>query len=485
MKKSKSYCLLVILMLSFHGRYVLAQLDNTFSSDGKLLVAKPAITDCYQVRSQSNGKLVMAGESGDSIMVVKLNTNGTMDNSFSGDGILYIKFPNEITIAYGVAIQSDDKIVLASHYFDGTNLYTIVIRLNSDGSFDNTFDTDGFKVINIFSSPVDIAIQSDGKIVILTSGGIYRLNSDGSMDTSFDTDGIMSFSNSINYDINDFTIQPDGKILVAGAYNNNSILMRVNSNGSFDNGFGTTGVATFDVNNDVNDRADALTILENGSILVSGYITNEIYLMKLNVSDGSIDNTFGGGDGVISYSFPGAVNSICHDMQEDTVTNDILVSGTALYGTVGNFALARISSVGSVEAYTTVNMSNGTSEARSIFIQSDRKIVIAGYATESNKVSMAIARFVADFSTKIDAVVDATTLSIGINLFPNPANYHINIHSTYSIQQVQVIDVLGNEVLNRSANGNLDLDISMLPKGLYSFVITTDKGIGSKKVSIQ
>ncbi|HSZ24507.1 MAG TPA: T9SS type A sorting domain-containing protein, partial [Cytophagaceae bacterium] len=61
----------------------------------------------------------------------------------------------------------------------------------------------------------------------------------------------------------------------------------------------------------------------------------------------------------------------------------------------------------------------------------------------------------------------------------------VTVNSTYNIQEIKVLDVLGNEVINQTANGNAQINVSTLPKGLYNFVITTDKGTGSKKVNVQ
>jgi hypothetical protein len=85
----------------------------------------------------------------------------------------------------------------------------------------------------------------------------------------------------------------------------------------------------------------------------------------------------------------------------------------------------------------------------------------------------------------INAVEESNFNNAGINLFPNPASQTLNIHSIYTIENIKIIDILGNEIRNLTSSGNTQLDISSLPKGLYNFVITTDKGIGNKKVSVQ
>src|SRR5204862_281432 len=115
-----------------------------------------------------------------------------------------------------------------------------VARLNANGSLDTTFDTDGKQTVGFDLGTAgtstnddraqDVAIQSDGKIVLVGSANvgslatgsnfaIARLNTNGSLDTTFDTDGrqTVSFS-ALNQDFaNAVAIQSDGKIVVAGS----------------------------------------------------------------------------------------------------------------------------------------------------------------------------------------------------------------------------------------------------------------------------
>ena len=105
-----------------------------------------------------------------------------------------------MTMAYSVAIQSDGKIVAAGDSNNGSNSDFALVRYNTDGSLDTSFDSDG-KVTTAIGSGTDeaysVAIQSDGKIVAAgySNNGsnndfaLVRYNTDGSLDTSFDSDG--------------------------------------------------------------------------------------------------------------------------------------------------------------------------------------------------------------------------------------------------------------------------------------------------------
>ena len=103
-------------------------------------------------------------------------------------------------MAYSVAIQSDGKIVAAGYSNNGSNWDFALVRYNTDGSLDTNFDSDG-KVTTAIGSGNDYAwsvtIQSDGKIVAAGDSNngsnndfaLVRYNTDGSLDTSFDSDG--------------------------------------------------------------------------------------------------------------------------------------------------------------------------------------------------------------------------------------------------------------------------------------------------------
>jgi uncharacterized delta-60 repeat protein len=131
-----------------------------------------------------------------------------------------------------MALQSDGKIVVAGHTYNGSNWDFAVVRYNTDGYLDTSFDTDGKLTTAIGNSndyALSMALQSDGKIVVAgysVIGGNYdfalvRYNANGSLDTSFDTDGKLTtaIGTSDDYALS-MALQSDGKIVVAGFSNN-------------------------------------------------------------------------------------------------------------------------------------------------------------------------------------------------------------------------------------------------------------------------
>ncbi len=209
----------------------------------------------YNAVVQSDGKILVGGNfdtlNGNTRKrLVRLNSNGTVDTSFYTN--LGTGFNNFVR---RVVIQSDGKILVLGGYsqFKG-NARKGLVRLNSNGTEDTSFYTNLGTAFNHTSTPVinTAAIQSDGKIIIggkftsfkgNTRNYLIRLNSNGTEDTSFYTNLGSSFSlSSGTAQVEIVTIQPDGKILVGGAFDsfNGSTrrkLVRLNSNGTADNSF--------------------------------------------------------------------------------------------------------------------------------------------------------------------------------------------------------------------------------------------------------
>ena len=170
------------------------------------------------------------------------------------------------------------------------------------GDLDPTFGAGGKVTTFVGNSNSDAnaaAVQADGKIVVAGIPLLVRYNNDGSLDTTFGTNGIVNVSG-IKYGV-DVAIQPDGKILVTGQTNRNSVtfaVARLNSNGSVDTRFGSNGIASrpsCNVGaNDCNATVHSIALGPNGKILVAGgddccQETSQSFDIVSYNSDGSFD----------------------------------------------------------------------------------------------------------------------------------------------------------------------------------------------------
>ena len=109
----------------------------------------------YAIAIQSDGKIVVAGRAynaGDDFAVVRYNTDGSLDTSFDSDGKVTTAVLSATDRALGVAIQSDGKIVAAGYSYNGSNNDFAVVRYNTNGSLDTGFGTSGKVTTPVLSS---------------------------------------------------------------------------------------------------------------------------------------------------------------------------------------------------------------------------------------------------------------------------------------------------------------------------------------------
>lgn len=236
--------------------------DNTFGIGGNTTLDFFGLSDLILAMAiQADGKIVVAGYaqtiSDYDFALARYNVDGSLDDSFGSDGLVTTDIQtNNVDVILAIGIQTDNKIVVAGYVDDGPGRYFALARYHNNGTLDNSFDGDG-KVTIDFGGDLDnsnaIAIQVDGKIVVAgrTNGNsdedfaLARLNCDGSLDNTFGSDGKV-VTDFLGVDYGEaMKIQSDGKILVLGRTwdgNSHFALARYNSDGSLDNSFNGDGI---------------------------------------------------------------------------------------------------------------------------------------------------------------------------------------------------------------------------------------------------
>ena len=284
-----------------------------------------------------------------------LLTAGTLDTTFGGTGMVSTNLDSTGDIASAVAVQPDSKVVVVGQtgYDSGSSVPTshiAVVRYNADGSLDTTFGTGGMFIDPFGTNVVEqdtgkqtVAIQGDGKIVVVgteevaittktgkkttttdyTDWLIFRLNPNGTLDTSFGSGGqvITPFGSSVASSV---AIQPtNGKIVVAGAANPSTTggyaeftVARYNTDGSLDTTFGSGGIVRTDVSQilgatSCGSSALSLAIDPSGNIIAAGeaYAYSsivpidrlEMAMIRLTAG-GTLDTTFGTGGAVAALA---------------------------------------------------------------------------------------------------------------------------------------------------------------------------------------
>ncbi len=406
-----AFSTLIVLGTSFSVIAAAGDLDTTFGVSGGYYVSDflglQTAETVNDVVVQPDGKIIIAGSVTPSVnltdfLVARFNVDGTLDTTFSGDGIFTLNHGGADEV-HAIALQSDGKIVaVGEHGSSGSNF---VFRLLSNGSLDTTFGGGTGRVQVVAGRAVSVAIQpSDNKIIIggytsLNEATICRLNPVSVLDTTFDTDGIATYTQSIR--ANDVAIQSNGRIVFTGSLGGDTVTGRILSNGTPDSSFDSDGFVTTAVYAGSNE-GDAILVQTDGKILVSGGGDDEASLIRYN-SNGSLDTTFDG-DGIRLHLINVNGDNFYNDIAQQP-DGKILAVGTITYGVTAlvrdSFTLSRFNSDGSFDTSFDANgfaQSQWCEYSTGMFLQTDGKIVAVGREYADTNWGTCTQRFNADGS---------------------------------------------------------------------------------------
>lgn len=385
------------------------------------------------------------GQSND-IVLLRYTTDGSFDAAFGAgeedgtpNGVVNISLGDGNDFGTAVAAQADGKLVVAGYHEEGTSTNMVVLRVNMDGTLDQSFGTadDGTQngIVNVSLGDGndiarDIAVQADGKIVIagnsVTADGsaniiVARLNTDGSVDESFgqSEDGTPNGFVATSLGQGDDTatalvLQADGKIVVAGNRiaedgSSNMIVARYDAAGLPDATFGASGddgtpegfvnISLGDGNDvarDVALQADGKVVLVGDSVTADG--SSNFVLARLN-ADGTPDDSFGAAEdgtpnGFVSTSL-GEGNDFATGL---AVQGDgkLVVTGYHQEGGSTNIAVARYDANGDLDqtfgtaddgtenGVVNISLGDGDDMGNAIAMQGDKLVVVAGTITATD-----------------------------------------------------------------------------------------------------
>ena len=492
----------------------------------------------YSLALQANGSIVVVGSfikynGVTANRVARLLSDGTLDASF-------ITGLGASGVIEEVQIQSDGKIVLSGSFdfFNGISNGKI-IRLNSDGSPDPTFNTGlGFN-----GSVSALALQSDGKLVVggnfniyngNTANKIIRLNTDGSVDLTFVSGlgfsgGVVeviklnalgsiavggSFTGTYDgFDVNrvvflssggvldplfdigtgpssasvlDLSIAADGSCYVAGSFSifdaqNQGRLAKVDANGVLDIGYLTAGVGFDNSVLKVVALADNKTMAFGSFTKFNGILNSRIGRLY---EDGSVDTTFNFGGSGVNNTVRNAV------VQSD---NKVVIVGTftAYNGILAN-RITRILSDGTLDPSFATGL-GANNIIYTVLLQTDGKIIIAGNFTSYNGILVnRIARLLPDgtidhtFNSGLgaDAIIEASVLQ------PDGKIIIGGRFTTFN-------GLSYNRIVRLNAGGSVDSSFLVeigFDKNVYALALQSDnkvivggsfltyKGIGAKRI---
>lgn len=432
-----------------------------------------------------------------SFYLAKFTSTGKIDLSFGVDGVLFFPKGTNGDSGFGNMIKQTDGKILITALIDGQ---WVLMRINDDGIFDNSFGLNG--IVNIDSGSV-IALQSNGKIILAQQfydghNNYYLLKrylNNGVIDITFGTGGSVFINPTPNrFDlITKLKTQPDDKILLTGmSYTQimpeKAIVVRLTPNGDFDIDFGVNGVVINDFGNGQVDALFSDFVLQNDEKIVvvgniyfqggtGGFHGSKPLVVRYN-TDGSFDSTFGDNGKVILETVFNA---------NDTFSN-VLIQPDGKILTVGRasmpypymrtfFYMTRFTSGGDpdlnfgnngIVLENFIDFTNDFSNhARDMLINSDGKIIAFGFTTNFSTPRKA---FIVRFNNNIPMGIDDFS-NHNLIVYPNPTNNYIILKnlSANSMVDLKLFDVLGKELsldITKIENDEYLIDLSGISSGL-------------------
>jgi len=440
------------------------QLDNSFGAQGTAKLITGNKNGAQAISLQTDGKIVVAAnetiiqQQGNSVtllsrpFIARLNADGSPDAGFGTNGILSLElldahFMDKDLAA--IAVLPNGKILAGGSGLTAAGSKMIVLRLNADGSYDNSFGVSGlgqYTIENGMNAGLwDMAVQDDGKVILAGTSGssslpthddlsfaLARIHADGTPDVTFGTQGMVTtrLSGPFGLEILDIAhrvlVQADGRIYLAGAAGRVLGLARYLPDGSPDPTFGQNGKI-------VHPAHPAATgiALRNGKLYACGMLPVADYVLDISLSafnaDGSADNTFAP-DGLLT---------------------------THIFDK--NYAHA-------------------------LLVQPDGKLVTAGalsHGPGSGEGGLLLTRLMSGATT---GIVSQTGKQASITLYPNPADEELTLafNTSSGMPQCDIIitSATGQTVYTGSFTAaKIKIPVGHLASGIYAVRVNTGTGV--------
>lgn len=528
------------------------KIDSTFAKNGSIQIDfRNGYDELYASAILPGDEILLAGStatnsrlSDANFAVVKLKKDGAIDSAFATNGRLTTDFQNRADVATSIALNGNKFIVAGTTYSVNFTEPTFAIaQYNLDGTIDKSFGNNGKLIITFGTNNAEaksIAIQPDGKIII---GGtisdpvsgeadfvLVRTDQNGILDKSFGSTGkVILDLNQSDY-LNALVLQPDNKLLAAGAtndsvdiYNKQFLIVRLNINGTPDSSFNGNGIVITDYQNGEQNGIEAIGLETDGKIIVSGPTYNNAtdfgFLVAAYNTNGTLDASFGT-NGFTKTLFENAT-AACYGQ---AIQNDgkILVVGHALPNTDGglneNFAVARynyekvlpilLSSFNTTikqnavlltwqtaneinnDYFSVERSNNGTNGFTAIATVKSKgnSTQTQFYSFEDSKPVIGMNYYRLKQVDKDGKITQSKTLPIDfakiskVKVFPNPVKTLLNVEGLVGPTTLSIIDMNGKTLTSTKTTYNIySLNVRILPAGTYYLQIICEHKIESLK----
>jgi len=411
-------------------------LDQSFGISGKAQYINGTSPSFYDVKPsaamQADGKILMSEnilntDSNYDFMLIRINTDGSLDTAFGTQGRVQSDDSAGFDYPVDIAVQQDGKIIEAGNTYDKTsnNYKLFMLRLSESGELDSTFGING-KVIRPGYIFARMRLLSSGKILLTDGLSLYRYNPDGSIDNTFSS-SIYSPLQNTEADIFTMEIDTDGSTILGGASNNNfntyfSLIAKANPLGAIDSSFNAVGYTIDSILSYSN--IPSLAIQNDGKILTMNYASYNSLVNSIHL----------GALAVRRFNKVGTIDST--------------------FGTDGLFILD--TTVANIEY------------AASIAIQADGKVVALGSAY----AGLVIFRLLNNLAL---GIVDFSSSTNTMQVYPNPISHQSTL--SYELANNETISIGLYDMNGRIVEPIADNIYK--PAGCYTQMVTISDNISA------
>ncbi|RYY50095.1 MAG: T9SS type A sorting domain-containing protein [Chitinophagaceae bacterium] len=495
-------------------------MDNTWGTNGIKYTGIITAGESVRLALQPDGKILLAGNTTNSgyVTVARFTNTGAADNSFDGDGKINITSIGGYPVSgtAGVAVTSQGQVMVACKSTYNFNDEIGLIRLNANGSLDNSYGSSGLARVGL-GYPIAMLMMPDDKVLLTVTnnpqGNLKRILSTGFADASFNNGTVNVSLPGLSPNLVALTTDAAGNIIVAGSVympgGTQALLARITPAGNPDGSFGTNGIVLTDIAGGYEDQFNSVNVQTNGTIIAAGTLRrayNDLDLLVTRFSangvrDLSLNNNAGhyapdlrtgSFDNVVSYVQSGTIlygtGFIRTDQSNDVLLVAIDLNSTTLPVKFGSFT-ARAAGKTVLLNWTTQleqNLQHYVVERSADGRNFSPLANVAVKAANSNgntysyidALPMPAANYYRISSIDVSGTQGSTpvrmvsfTTAGSLTIFPNPAQHQLQLLLPGDISapvEILIYDNSGRRVLAQRASQSLNqVDIRSLAPGMY------------------
>ncbi|RYD98349.1 MAG: T9SS type A sorting domain-containing protein [Sphingobacteriales bacterium] len=492
----KRYLIPFITLFSLKAVAQPAALDTQFGNAGISVYQSTMSAEYNCVVTDAQGNIFSAGyvmvnpDSGYyRLMVTKTLPNGQADQSFGSNGITEItvdasEFPLEVVLAPG------GKILVSGSAYTGHTPNApgdhlgFVVRLNSNGTLDQTFAQGGiFHFMSPDSHFTNIFFRNNGAIVLCGNTNyqsfVLQLQDNGTPDSQFGNNGYFFLNTTaFQFVIWSAVYNEDGSMVLAGnefsSFDDPKLAYcKVTAQGAYDLSFGDNGYKTLDMYSGQPTQYETLTRIRKGpggKYYMSGSATSQL-MLRVH-TDGRIDSTFGV-NGVLSHQYPNKD----FVLQQD---GKMILTGSKEFSEYNaGWVITRLNADGSIDPGFAngqslgIDISAGHDYLQALKIINDQYLIVAGSSRGNNVANATLAKIKLTGGTGIKDNIAMPQMA----LYPNPVRDIVTLEADEVMCRFEIVDMSGRQVQqNNFLNAKTARINCAFPAGTYTIRVQLKSG---------